>query len=489
MSTFILAIDQGTTSSRAIVFDENLREISSASRPVSLAYPQNGFVEQDPEELLSSVFESITEALAKAKLAPGKIAAIGITNQRETTLLWDRKTGKCVHPAIVWQCRRTEGICRKLRDAGLEDMVKNATGLVIDPYFSGTKIQWLLDNVPDVRKRAEAGELMFGTVDSFLVWHLTGGTKHVTDYTNASRTMIFNIHKLVWDDELLERLRIPKAILPGLVPSSGVSGMVNHPVLGGFPIPIAGIAGDQQSALFGQFCDRPCELKITYGTGAFLLLNTGTAPVSSRNGLLTTLAVETRPGKAQYALEGSVFMAGAIMQWLRDGLGILKDTSMTGKIAASIPDTGGVTMVPAFTGLGAPHWNPKARAAITGMTRATTAKEIIRAADESIAFQCDDLLKAMQQDLGQKLLRLRVDGGATRDDFLLQFQADISNQTLERPAYVESTALGAARLALVALGLPARSTPETTLFNPKMSAEERECHLARWKKALASTLD
>ena len=489
MTKYFMALDQGTTSSRAIIFDETLKPLASSSEAYEQHYPQNGYVEHEPDDLINTTVNSAVAAMAKLGIAGKDIQAIGITNQRETTLVWDKKTGECIHRAIVWQCRRTADICKVLKEEGLEPYVKQATGLIIDPYFSGTKIKWILDNVPNARKRAENGELLFGTVDTYLIWKLSNGKAHVTDYTNASRTMLFNIRTLDWDDKLLKRLGIPRCMLPKVVPSSGFAATCDHPAFGHAPIPITGIAGDQQSALAGQYCDQYGDMKITYGTGAFLLLNTGDRFIESRNGLLTTLGAGTRPGKPEYVLEGSVFMAGAIMQWLRDGLGILPDTSKTAEIATSVKDTGGVCLVPAFTGLGAPHWNAQARASLTGMTRATTYREIIRAADEAIAFQCADLIKAMEQDMQAAAGSIRVDGGAARDEFLLQFQADMLNHDIERPDYVESTALGAVRLAMMATGLAAKRGEGSKTFKPRMSEAERTEHLARWKKALQGVLD
>ncbi len=480
----ILAVDQGTTSSRALLFDRGLQPVGGAGHPFPQHYPAAGQVEHDPAELLESVTRSIEEVLAKTAADP---IALGIANQRETTLVWNRTTGEAIHPAIVWQCRRTADRCRELREQGHEAMIREKTGLVLDPYFSATKLEWILDRVSGGRRAAERGELLFGTVDSYLVWKLSGGQAHVTDYTNAARTMLFNLDNLDWDDELLALFKIPRAMLPRVVPSSGEIAVTDHPAFGGRRIPIRGLAGDQQAALHGQFCDRPGELKITYGTGAFLLLNTGRHRIVSRHGLLTTLGAGTLPDAPEYVLEGSVFMAGAIMQWLRDGLGILPDTSRSGEIAASVPDTGGVILVPAFTGLGAPYWNPDARAALLGMTRGTTHREIIRAAEEAIAYQCTDLVEAMQHDLRKPIQGIRVDGGASRDDFLMQFQADMFNHPIERPPCLESTVLGVARLAFTASGItPTRPSGQIQVFPPGSLALSRDQRLTLWRQAIAS---
>lgn len=478
---YILALDQGTTSSRAVLFDENLKPLGSAGREFSQHYPQSGWVEHEPDDLFGSIFEAVGEVLRKYSVQPEEIKSIGIANQRETTLIWDRKTGQPVYRAIVWQCRRTADLCRRLESEGLGEYVKANTGLVIDPYFSATKIKWILDNVAGLNTK----DLLFGTVDTYLIWKLTEGKFHVTDYTNAARTMLFNIKTLDWDPVLLEKLGIPRHILPQVLPSSNEQVICSHPLLDRVPIPIRGIAGDQQAALFGQYCDAPGELKITYGTGAFLLLNAGWEFIESRHGLITTLGTATSPARPEYVLEGSVFMAGAIMQWLRDGLGILPDVRQAAEISASIPDTGGVCLVPAFTGLGAPYWKADARAAITGMTRGTTRREIIRAAEEAIAFQCADLIEAMRRDLDRPLRKVRVDGGAARDRFLLQFQADLLDSTVERPDYLETTLLGAARLASDA---PVECRIPKMTFTPQMAEAERNNHLARWHQAVEMIL-
>ncbi len=479
---YILAIDQGTTSSRAVLFDTELKPLGSAGREFEQHYPQSGWVEHEPDDLFGSVFESVSEVMRKFKVSPRQIKSIGIANQRETTLVWNRRTGQPVHRAIVWQCRRTATLCRQLEADGLTEYIRHNTGLIVDPYFSATKIKWILDNVKDLN----LDDLLFGTVETYLIWKLTEGKSHITDYTNAARTMLFNIRTLDWDDTLLAKLGIPRSMMPKVVPSSGQAAVCSHPLFDRTPIPICGIAGDQQAALYGQFCDRPGEMKITYGTGAFLLLNTGSEFIESCHGLVTTLGANTRPGKPEYVLEGSVFMAGAIMQWLRDGIGILPDVSKAAEIASSIPDTGGVCLVPAFTGLGAPYWNSDARAALTGMTRGTSRKEIIRAAEEAIAFQCADLIDAMRNDIGKPIHKIRVDGGAARDPFLLQFQSDILNCTVERPPYLETTVLGAARLALGADCCQIADASAT--FEPKITAREREEHLQRWHRAVESVI-
>src|SRR5690606_24989595 len=430
-----------TTSSRAILFDREGRVVAVAQQEFRQRYPQPGWVEHDPEEIWATQLATAQQVLNQAGVSPADVAAIGITNQRETTVLWDRTTGKPVAPAIVWQDRRTAGMCDALKAEGAEAVVREKTGLVLDPYFSATKIAWLLDNVPGLRARAERGEIAFGTIDSWLVYRLTGGRVHATDYSNASRTMLLNIHTLAWDDELLALFgRIPKAILPQVLPSSHIYGETD-PALLGAPIPIGGIAGDQQAALFGQTCFDAGMAKNTYGTGSFLLLNTGTRPVASRNGLLTTVAWGVG-GQVSYALEGSVFVTGAAVQWLRDGLGIIASAAETEALALSVEDTGGVYLVPAFAGLGAPYWDPYARGIPVGITRGTTRAHVVRAALEAIAYQTVDVMQAMEQDAGVPLRALRVDGGAAVNDFLMQFQADLLNVPVERPAVTETTALG-----------------------------------------------
>jgi glycerol kinase len=448
--SFILALDQGTTSSRALVFDHDGAVRGVAQKEFRQIFPAPGLVEHDAGEIWASQLGVAVEAIARAGLTAADIAAIGITNQRETTVVWERKTGRPIHNAIVWQDRRTAGECDRLRAEGHEPTFRARTGLVLDPYFSGTKLAWLLDHVPGARTKAEAGELAFGTIDSWLVWNLTNGEQHLTDASNASRTLLFNIHDGTWDPELLEILRIPPALLPEVVPSSELYGKTAAGVLAG-RVPIAGIAGDQQAALFGQLCDRPGMVKNTYGTGCFMLMHTGDRPAVSSRNLLTTVACSFR-GHTEYALEGSVFVAGAAVQWLRDGLGLIRSSADVEALAASVPDNGGVYLVPAFAGLGAPHWDPYACGALLGITRGTTAGHIARATLESIAFQTADLLEAMEADAGTPLSELRVDGGATANELLMQFQADLLGVPVIRPRVPETTALGAAYLAGLAIG-------------------------------------
>lgn len=450
MEKFILAIDQGTTSSRAIIFDKSGNINSIAQKEFTQFYPQPGWVEHDANEIWSSQVSVVTEVIAKAGLRAEAIAAIGITNQRETTVIWDRETGKPIHNAIVWQDRRTADYCSELKANGHDKMIRDKTGLLLDAYFSGTKIKWILDNVEGAREKAEEGKLAFGTIDSWLVWNLTEGETHITDITNASRTLLFNIHTKSWDDEILDLLNIPKSLLPEVRSSSEIYSET-EPSRFGVSIPIAGIAGDQQSALFGQMCIEPGMLKNTYGTGGFLMFNTGDKPITSNNNLLTTIAWEIN-GKVTYALEGSIFIAGAVVQWLRDGLGIIKQSADIERLAETVPDNGGVFFVPAFAGLGAPHWDQFARGTITGLTRGTTSGHIARAALEAIAFQTADVLLAMESDSGIKVKELRVDGGATVNNLLMQFQSDILGIPLVRPKISETTALGVAYLAGLAVG-------------------------------------
>ena len=450
MKKYILAIDQGTTSSRAIIFDHGGAVKSVAQREFKQYYPQPGWVEHDAGEIWSTQAGVVAEALAKARLAGGDLAAIGITNQRETTVVWDRETGEPICRAIVWQDRRTAAHCDELKQQGLSKMIQQKTGLVLDAYFSGTKLKWILDHVDGARKKAEAGKLAFGTVDSWLAWKLTGGAAHVTDASNASRTLLYNIHTHQWDRELLELFKIPEALLPQVKASSEIYAETS-PALLAAKVPVAGIAGDQQAALFGQMCLRPGLLKHTYGTGGFMVLNTGDTPIVSKNNLLTTIAWKIN-GKVTYALEGSIFIAGAVVQWLRDGLGLIKNSADVEPLAKTVPDNGGVYLVPAFTGLGAPHWDQFARGTIIGLTRGTTAGHLARAALEGIAFQTMDVLEAMEADSGIPIKELRVDGGATADDTLMQFQADILGVPLVRPKVWETTALGAACLAGLAVG-------------------------------------
>ncbi|RZM22397.1 MAG: glycerol kinase [Pedobacter sp.] len=450
MDKYILAFDQGTTSSRTIVFDKAGSIVAVAQREFEQIYPQPGWVEHNPTEIWSTQVGVATEAIIKAGITPQDIAAIGITNQRETTVLWDKNTGEPLHNAIVWQDRRTSAYCDELKTRGLAKNIQEKTGLILDAYFSATKIKWILDHVPGARERAAAGNIAFGTIDSWLIWKLTDGRVHVTDVTNASRTMIYNIHTLEWDQELLELFDIPANILPEVKSSSEVYGETTGNVLAA-KIPIAGIAGDQQAALFGQMCTERGMVKNTYGTGCFMLMNIGDKPILSRNNLVTTIAWKIN-GKVQYALEGSIFIAGAVVQWLRDGLGLISSSAEVEALAGKVSDTGGVYLVPAFAGLGAPHWDQDARGTITGITRGTTAAHLARAALESIAFQTMEVLKAMEADSELSIKELRVDGGATANDMLMQFQADILDTRVIRPQVTEVTALGAAYLAGLAVG-------------------------------------
>jgi glycerol kinase len=485
---FILALDQGTTSSRALVFDNEGNVRSLAQKEFRQIFPQPGWVEHDGNEIWASQLGVAVEAIAGAGLTAADIAAIGITNQRETTLVWERGTGRPICNAIVWQDRRTAGKCEQLKAEGLEPLFRERTGLVLDPYFAGTKLGWILDNVPGARERAERGELAFGTVDSWLVWNLTGGERHVTDASNASRTMFYNIHRGEWDPELLTALRVPPALLPEVVPSSEVYGKTAARLLA-CRVPISGIAGDQQAALFGQVCDRPGMVKNTYGTGCFMLMHTGERPVVSGRKLLSTVACRIG-GRTEYALEGSVFVAGAAVQWLRDGLGIIRSSGEVEALAASVPDNGGVYLVPAFTGLGAPHWDPYARGSLFGLTRGTTAGHIARAALESIAFQTADLLAAMEDDAGIVLSELRVDGGATSNDLLMQFQADLLGVPVVRPKVRETTALGAAFLAGLAVGFwrdrleIGKLWQAERTFIPTMDRGRADELRSRWRRAL-----
>jgi glycerol kinase len=483
---YILALDQGTTSSRALLLGENGKVHGTAQAPFRQIFPRPGWVEHDPREIWSTQFGVAMDALAQGGGRAGSVAAIGITNQRETTILWDRKTGEPVYNAIVWQDRRTSAFCDQLRAQGHEPVIQHKTGLVIDAYFSGSKVRWLLDNVEGVRARAERGELAFGTVDSWLVWQLTGGARHVTDVTNASRTMLFNLHTLSWDDELLEIIGIPKSLLPEVVSSSEVCGETTGVLEG---IHIAGIAGDQHAALFGQMCMQPGMVKCTYGTGSFMLQNTGDKPVVSKNRLLTTVGWSIK-GKTTYALEGSVFIAGAVVQWLRDELQIIRTAEEIEELAVSVPDTAGVYFVPAFSGMGAPHWDQYARGSIVGLTRGANRAHIARAALEGIAFQVSDILEAMESDSGVPLKELRVDGGAARNNLLMQLQADLLGCRVTRPLNPESTVLGATYLAGLAVGYwpdqetIARQWQADRRFEPAISSDERKARRTAWTRAL-----
>ena len=492
MKQYVIALDQGTTSSRCILFDREQNIVGVAQREFTQIYPKPGWVEQDPMEIWSSQSSVLTEVLAQTGIAPTEVAAIGITNQRETTIVWDKATGRPIYNAIVWQCRRTASLCEELKsDGAFSDYIKEHTGLLIDAYFSATKLKWILDHVEGARERARAGELLFGTVDSWLVWKLTGGKAHVTDYTNASRTMLFDIQNLCWDEEICRRLDIPMEMLPQVCSSSQVYGFAN---LQGVEVPIAGIAGDQQAALFGQGCFHPGEAKNTYGTGCFLLMNTGEQLCRSENGLLTTIAIGLN-GRVQYALEGSVFVGGAVIQWVRDELRFISESRDAEYYASKVPDTGGVYLVPAFTGLGAPYWDMYARGALVGLTRGTNRDHIIRAAQESIAYQSWDLVDAMEKDTGIPLSALNADGGASRDKFLMQFQADILNKPVRRPVIRETTALGAALLAGLATGVwssqeEVKSRMKTdSLYEPAMDEAKRQKLLRGWHKAVGRSLD
>ncbi|MDL2218730.1 glycerol kinase GlpK [Ruminococcaceae bacterium OttesenSCG-928-O06] len=489
MGPYVLALDQGTTTSRAILFDSAQNIVGSAQKEFTQFYPREGWVEHDPMEIYSSQLAVMTEVIAQSGVPPRRIAAIGITNQRETTILWDRETGKPIYNAIVWQCRRTAPLVDDLCKNGYAGHIKKATGLVPDAYFSATKIKWILDEVPGAREKAARGDILFGTVDSWLIWKLCGGV-HVTDYTNASRTMLYDIHKLRWDEELLRALDIPPACLPTVCESSQVYG---HTEVLGHSIPVAGMAGDQQAALFGQCCFEKGESKNTYGTGCFLLMNTGAEACESKNGLLTTIAMG-RGGTVQYALEGSIFVGGAVIQWLRDEMHLLDESRDAEYYARKVDDTGGVYLVPAFTGLGAPHWDMYARGTIVGITRGTKREHIIRAAQEAIAYQSYDLVQAMEKDTGLALHSLKVDGGACRDAFLMQFQADMLGCPVVRPVVRESTALGAAYLAGLACGVwqnleEIRSLwRQDVVFAPAMAAAQRAALLGGWQRAVQRSL-
>jgi glycerol kinase len=493
MAKYVLALDQGTTSSRAIVFDRAGRVVGAAQQEFQQLLPAPGIVEHDPEAIWSTQLAVAQQALTQASLSAGDVAAVGVTNQRETTILWDRHTGRAVANAVVWQSRISAPLCDRLKADGLEATFRAKTGLVIDAYFSGTKIKHLLDTHENLRRRAEQGDILFGTVDSWLIWRLTGGRRHVTDYSNASRTLIFNIHTLAWDDELLRILDIPRAMLPEALPSSAAFGTTDKRWLGA-AIPITGDAGDQQAATFGQGCFDVGRAKNTYGTGAFMLMNTGGTPMASKNNLLTTIGWGLG-GKVTYCLEGSVFIAGAVVQWLRDGLGIIKTSAEIEPLATSVPDSGGVYFVPAFVGLGAPYWDPYARGTILGITRGTTAAHLARAAVEAIAYQTCDLAQAMQRDAAIELSELKVDGGASRNDLLMQFQADVLGVRVCRPVVAETTALGAAYLAGLAVGYwddtadVARNWALDRQFEPHMPASQRQQLYHRWQEAVRRSLD
>jgi glycerol kinase len=489
VSHYILALDQGTTSSRAIVFDRNARICGIEQREFPQHFPRPGWVEHDPADVWRSQLETAQVALRAAGISASDVAAIGITNQRETTILWDRATGAAVHNAIVWQDRRTAAMCDELKARGLSEKVAQKTGLVLDPYFSATKIAWILDTVPGMRERAERGDIAFGTVDTWLLWNLSGGRAHATDYTNASRTLLFNLRELDWDDELLEIFRVPRAVLPQLHPSISQFATCDERVFG-VPIPISGVAGDQQAALAGQAGFHAGIAKNTYGTGSFVVMSTGESIVHSNEGLLSTVALSTERGKATYALEGSIFVTGAAVQWLRDGLGIIASSDEVEGLAVEPPDTGGVYFVPAFTGLGAPHWDPYARGAIVGITRGTGKNQIVRAALEAMAYQTYDVIVAMERDAGVKLAELRVDGGAAVNNFTMQFQADILGVDVVRPRVIETTALGAAYLAGLHVGYwrdlddVAQQWQEQKRFRPQMSDERRTALIAGWERAV-----
>ncbi len=488
MAQYIMALDQGTTRSRCILFDKGGNIKSVAQMEFKQIYPKAGWVEHNPMEIWASQSAVLAEAKARIGANASDIAAIGITNQRETTVVWDRHTGQPVYNAIVWQCRRTAEYCDTLKAKGFDKNIRAKTGLIVDAYFSGTKVRWILENVEGARAKAEKGDLLFGNIDTWLIWHLTKGKVHVTDYSNASRTMLFNIHKLEWDDEILKELGIPKSMLPEVKPSSCVYGKTHPEILGG-EVPIAGIAGDQQAALFGQCCFEPGMVKNTYGTGCFILMQTGTKATESKNGLLTTIAWGA-DGKVEYALEGSVFVAGAAIQWLRDGLRMIDNASFTEAYANKVPDSDGVYVVPAFVGLGAPYWDQYARGAIVGLTRGVQKEHFIRATLESLAYQSADVIKAMQADAGVNLKEIRVDGGACANNFLMQFQADILNTDIVRPKMIESTALGAVYLAGLAVGYYenkadiVKNVAVDKVFKPHMDEAKRAALLAGWGKAV-----
>lgn len=486
---YILVIDQGTTGSAAFIFDEEGQIVSSADCEIRQIYPRPGWVEHDPQEVFNTSLAVAREALQKAGVTAAQVSGMGITNQRETTVVWDRLTGEPVSNAVVWQCRRTAPLCEELKERGMSQPIKEKTGLVVDAYFSATKLRWILDNIPDGQQRAQQGDLLFGTIDSWLVWKLTNGAVHVTDYSNASRTMLFNIHSLQWDKELLTALDIPEAMLPRVMPSSQVYGETADGIFGGSSVPLSGIAGDQQAALFGQACYYAGMAKNTYGTGSFILLNTGARPVLSRKGLVTTVAWGLG-GDVTYAMEGSIFITGAAVQWLRDGLGLIKSAAESETLARSVPDNGGVYFVPALVGLGAPYWDMYARGTIVGLTRGTTRGHLARATLEAIAYQVRDVVEVMGAEAGIQVSLLRVDGGGTANSLLMQFQADILGVPIQRAAVAETTALGVAYLAGLAVGVwrdtgeLARQWRVAETYEPKMSADQREALYAGWKRAV-----
>ncbi len=488
MSKIVMALDQGTTSSRTILFSEKGEIVADANAPLACHYPQSGWVEQDPKEIWDSQSQTIREALKKAALTMKDIAAVGITNQRETTIAWNRNTGEAIAPAINWQCRRTADYCEKLKEEGFDRLLRNRTGLVTDPYFSGTKMRWILENVPQARELVEQGKMCFGTVDSWLIWQLTSGQVHVTEISNASRTMVFNIDACSWDDEILAKFGIPRETLPEVRPSSEIIGQIDPELFGG-SAPIAGVAGDQQAALFGQACFETGMAKNTYGTGCFMISNTGTEQVQSKHGLLTTIAWQIGQ-EVTYALEGSVFIAGALVQWLRDGLQLFEDASETQKMAESVSDSGGVFVVPAFVGLGAPHWDPYARGTIVGLSRDTNRNHIVRASLEAIAFQSAEILQSIAKDTGQEIKELRIDGGAAANDFLCSFQADVLGLLVKRPQILETTAMGAAFLAGLSVEIwkdqeeISKLWKQDKIFSPNISREDSARMIKGWGRAV-----
>jgi glycerol kinase len=493
LNKYIIALDQGTTSSRAVIFNSSAEIVGIKNKQLTQIYPRPGWVEHDAEEIWEGQLEVLKTVVDEAGISPENIACIGITNQRETTVVWDKHTGKPIYNALVWQCRRTADICDKLKANGMQNAIQKKTGLVIDAYFSGTKIKWILDNVDGAKEKAESGDLLAGTIDTWLIWKMTGGRAHVTDYSNASRTMLYNIRDLAWDQDILDELGIPVCMLPDVVPSSGLVDTTTSEILGR-QIPISGIAGDQQAALFGQACFEEGASKNTYGTGCFILMNTGKIPIESKNNLLTTIAWGI--GKdIEYALEGSVFNAGSSIQWLRDGLKLIESAQQSETYAEKVPDTGGVYVIPAFTGLGAPYWDMHARGTIVGITRGTTREHIVRAALESIAYQSRDIFEVMEADSGIKVNELKVDGGASANRFLMQFQSDILGITVIRPEIIETTALGAAYLAGLGIGLwnskeeIKKNWNLNMTFEPKMGIDERELKYSGWKKAVKRSMD